>query len=165
MILGIERVISNREMEPGRFYLAPHYDDEPSLFQCVRMGERSDGEPDLLALRFAPGTQYPLALESIPHDGPLVALPEVHIRIDAPSLKATNHTSSVRSGMFLVAGNEAYVASPHGFREWKLINISTGRPVVGHWREDWAAFSRWLLVIEDNGEEIPIADFTGSESG
>lgn len=66
--------------------------------------------------------------------------------------------------MFLVAGNEAYVAAPHGFREWSLVNISTGRPTVGRWREDWAAFSRWLLVIEDNGEEIPIADFTGTET-
>ncbi|MGU3389842.1 hypothetical protein [Sphingomonas sp. M1A8_2b] len=164
MLLGIERVIANHEIEPGRFYLAPHYDGEPVLFQCIRIGETSEGQPDLKALRFSPGTQYPISLESIPHDGPLVALPEVHVRIDAPSLTATNHTSSVRSGMFLVAGNEAFVAAPQGFREWALINISTGRPAVGRWREDWAAFSRWLLVIEDNGEEIPIADFTGTET-
>lgn len=164
MILGIERVIPNREIEPGRFYLTPHYDEEPVLFQCIRMGETSDGEPDLRALRFSPGTQYPISLDSIPHNGPLVALPKVHVRIDAPSLSATNHTASVRSGMFLVAGDEAYVAATHGFREWSLVNISTGRPAVGRWREDWAAFSRWLLVIEDNGEEISIADFTGTES-
>ena len=164
MLLGIERVILNREIEPGRFYLAPHYNDESVLFQCIRMGETSDGEPDLRALVFSPGTQYPITLESVPSDGPLVALPEVHIRVDAPSLTATSYTSTVRSGTFLVAGNEAYVAAPQGFRDWALINISTGRPAVGRWREDWAAFSRWLLVIEDNGEEIPVADFTGTET-
>lgn len=159
MLLGIERVIANHEIQPGRFYLAPHYKDDPVLFQCVRAGETADGEPDLKALRFSPGTEYPIGLESIPHDGPLVALPDVRVRVDAPSLTATNHTSSVRSGMFLVSGDEAFVAAPYGFREWALVNISTGRRVPGRWTADWAAFSRWLLVIEDNGEEIPIADF------
>jgi hypothetical protein len=159
MILGIERVVDVREVEPGRFYLRLDYNEDPEVFQCICIGERDGGVPDLKALRFAPGTDRPLGIESLPDHGPVVALPEVHIRVDAPSMFGTNYTSSIRAETFLVSGNEAFVAAPTGFRGWSLINISNGRPVIDNWKADWVAFSRWLLVIDDNGEEIPIASF------
>ena len=84
-----------------------------------------------------------------------------HETVASPS---TNHTTSLRSGMFIVSGTEAFIAVPQSFRKWTLINISTGRPVVGHWNSDWAAFTRWLLVIDDNGEEIAVASFGETEA-
>lgn len=166
MILGIKRVIDVREVEPGRFYLRLDYNEEDAtVFQCIRVGERDDGVPDLKALWFTPGTNRPLGIESLPHNGPVVELPEVHIRVDAPSMFASNYTSGVRAGMFFVSGEEAFVAAPLDFRGWTTINISTGRPVVGNWTADWLAFSRWLLVIDDNGEEITIASFGETQAG
>jgi hypothetical protein len=162
MILGIERVIDVHEVEPGRFYLQSYYDEDPVLFQCLLVGER-EGVRDLKALRFAPGSQQPVSVASLPDGGPVVALPEVHIRVDAPSLSGTNHTASLRSGMFLVSGDEAFVAVRQGFIDRAIINISTGRPAVGRGPQRWIAFSRWLLVIDDNGVEIAIASFGETE--
>jgi hypothetical protein len=156
MILGIERVIDAGQCEPGRFYLKLNYKDDPSVFQCVRIGE---DDSDLMALWFSPGTDRPLGLETLLEHEPVVALPQVHIRVDAPSMFASNHTTSIRAGMFLVSNDEAFVVATTGFRGWSVLNLSTGLPVAKRWSPDWIAFSRWLLVIEDNGEEIPIASF------
>lgn len=161
MLLGIERVVDAGECEPGRFYLKLNYNDDPSIFQCVKVGDDDD---DLMALWLTPGTDRPLGLETIPDHEPLVALPPVHIRVDAPSMYASNRTTAIRPGMFLVSNDEAFVVAPSGFRGYSTINISTGLPVPKRWAPDWLAFSRWLLVIEDNGEEIPIASF-GETSG
>jgi hypothetical protein len=159
MILGIERVVDVRDLELGRFYLRFDYNEEPTVFQCVGFGEKEDGVPELRALWFAPQTQRPLGVEGLPSHGPIVALPEVHIRVDAPSMSGTNYTSNVRAGTFFISGDEAFIAVPRQWQSWSLINISTGRRVVDGVQADWVAFSRWLLVINDNGEEIPIASF------
>lgn len=164
MIRGLQRIVRSTEVEPGRFYLRQQYNDDPALFQCVQTGETIENAPELKAMRFAPGSPNPLGLEDLPHHEPVVELPEVHIRVDAPSLVGSSDTSGIRSGMFLIGGNEAYVAAPLGFRHWGLVNISTGRVVQAGWSEPWVAFSRWLLVIDDEkGEEIPIASFGESE--
>ena len=164
MILGIERVVDVRQVVPGRFFLRLDYNEDPVVFQCVRIGERDGGEPDLRALWFAPGTARPLGIESLPHNGPVVALPEVHVRVDAPSMFASNHISSIRPGMFTVSGDEAFVTVTADSRGWTTYNISTGRPVLSREPADWLAFSRWLLVINDNGEEIPIVSFGDPET-
>lgn len=160
MILGIERVVDAGQCEPGRFYLKLNYNDDPSVFQCIRIGE---GDNDLMALWFTPGTDHALGLETLPDQEPVVALPQVHIRVDAPSMLASNRTTSIRPGMFLVSNDEAFVVASNGFRGWSVINISKGLPVAKRWSPDWIVFSRWLLVIEDNGEEIPIASFGENE--
>lgn len=165
MILGFNRIIDAREMVVGRFYLGYDYNSDPILFQCVQVGELPNGNPDLRSLRFAPETSFPIGLEAAPYRGPLVALPDVHIRIDAPSMVGTSHTSAVRAGMFIVAGDEAFVAAPTEFRGWTLMNLATGQPAPARFDEGWIAFSRWLLVIEDNLEEIPIASFGQDISG
>ncbi|CAN5588371.1 hypothetical protein BH10PSE14_BH10PSE14_33710 [soil metagenome] len=162
MILGIERVTDVREVEAGRFYLRLNYNEDPSLFQCIRVGNDDD---DIRALWFNPGTDSPLGIEDLPDHGPVVALPDVHIRVDAPSMVGSNRTTSTRPGMFLVSNDEAFVVAPNGFRGWSVINISTGLPVANRWSPDWIAFSRWLLVIVDNGEEIPIASFGEENAG
>jgi hypothetical protein len=165
MIRGIEQVVDVREVEPGRFYLRLDYDEGTTVFQCIRIGGKEDDVPNLKALWFAPGTDRPLGIEDLPNHGPVVALPEVHIRVDAPSMSGTNYTSNVCAGTFLVSSDEAIVAVPTGSRGWTMVNISTGRPIADNWRADWVAFSRWLLVIDDNGEEIPIASFGEAEGG
>ena len=159
MLLGIEGVIDVRSVEKGRFYLRSDYNDEPVLFKCICVGQGDDGSDTLMAIRFAPGSELPMAIESLPHGGPVVALPEVHIRVDAPSLVATNLNSGIRSGMFLIAGEEAFVAVPQNFRSWSLINVTKGEHVDGEWGKNWIAFSRWLFVIKDSGEEITISSF------
>lgn len=159
MVLGLQRIIEARDMEPGRFYLKQSYDNEPVIVQCIKTGRMVDDNPVHETVRFAPGTQYPIGFESVPDYGPVVALPDVKVRVDAPSIVSSSASSSIRAGMFLVSGDEAYIAAPLEFRNWALVNLSTGRTVEGQWRQSWISFSRWLLVIEDNGEEIPIASF------
>jgi hypothetical protein len=163
MLLGIKGVINVRDIEKGRFYLTTEYGGEPALFQCIYFGVSNEPET-LMALRYPSSTDLPLRLESLPDGGAVVALPDVHVRVDAPSLTATNFTSSITPGMFFVAGEEAFVAVPRSYRGvWTVINISRGEATTGGWRENWAAFSRWLFVIEDNGEEIPISSFGDTE--
>ena len=158
MILGIRRVVDVRDLEPGRFYLRLDYGNDPVLFQCIRMGENPDGTPDLKALWFNPTDERPIGLEDIPHSGPVVSLPDVKVRVDPPTLIASKYTSHVRPGMFLVAGDEPFLVVPYN-RGWITVNMATGRPVESNWNGEWVAFSRWLLMIDDNGQEIEIAAF------
>ena len=141
----------------------PSYCHEASVFQCIRVGENEGGNPDLRALVFKPGDEQPFSIESL-QSGPVVALPDVHVRIDPPSITATNYTDNLYAGMFMVSGEEAFVAVANGFRNWALINISNGRPVVGNRLQDWISFSRWMLVVEDESEEIRIASFGVEEA-
>lgn len=67
--------------------------------------------------------------------------------------------SGFRAGLFLVMGDEAFVAASLGRLHWKLFNLNTGHAATGTAPNSWVSFSRWLLVVEENGEEIPIASF------
>jgi len=158
MILGLDRVIRGHEAEVGRFYLEPVYDGEPRLFQCVVAGKVVDGEAVKQALYFVPQEQPSIVLADFPWTDSIVALPDVHVRVDPPSIAGSSSISSLSGGMFFIMGDEAFVTAGMGFR-WRMMNVSTGKAVEGAHPTSWVSFSRWLLVVQESGEEIPIASF------
>jgi hypothetical protein len=158
MILGIAGVVRVQDANVGQFYLEPVYGAEPRLFQCVNTGKIVDGESVNQALYFFPGEEMSIALEDFPFYNPVVAMPNVHVRVDPPSISGSSNMSTISAGQFLVVGNEPIVTAREGFRHWRMMNLDTGKPAEGP-TGSWVSFSRWLLVVEENGEEIPIASF------
>lgn len=158
MILGIDGVIRVQDAEVGRFYLEPVYGAEPRLFQCVSTGKVVDGEPANQALYFFPGEELSVVLDDLPYLNPVVAMPDVYVRVDPPSITGSSNMSSFSAGNFLAIGDEPFVTAHEGFRQWRMMNLNTGRPAQGP-TGSWVSFSRWLLVVEENGEEISIASF------
>lgn len=158
-VLGLNEVIPARDAEPGKFYLHERYDTDPEVFLCFLTGGEIDGVPETKALYFTPDEDQKFSMHLPPTHEPLVALPEVHVRVDAPSLSASSGSSSIRTGMMFVVGDEPFVAAPLEFRHWTSINLSTGRAVQIDRNKAWASFDRWQLVIFDQDEEVVIANF------
>jgi len=159
VILGIEGVVQSHEVEPGRYYLEPSYSGEARLFQCIQTADQMDGNPVCKAVYFFPSEERSLTFGDLPYDGPLVAMPPVKIRVDPPTIIGSGRSVSYSAGMFFIMDGEAYVTAHLDRYGWAAVNISTGRTVEGQISHQWIAFSRWLLIVEENGEEIPIASF------
>lgn len=158
-LLGIEKVISAREAQPGRFYLQEQYNEDPVLMLCFLTGERVDNIPETKALYFQPNQDRKLAIHLMPTYEPIVELPKVHVRVDGLSLSATSTSSSIQSGMMLIAADVPLIVAPLEFRNWYLIDLNSGGVSQVDRAQPWAAFDRWQLIIEDAGEEVVIADF------
>ena len=161
MIRGIAGVVPARAMEVGRFYMAPAYRDGNWLFQCVQTSELLDDGFRCKALFMTTGGKPDLGLHELPDQTPVVALDDVHVRVDPTSLGGSAFDTSAQRGMFLVREDEAIVCAPTDLvRGWAAVNINTGRVVKGHLGTDWLTFTRWSLVMDDEeGDELTLASF------
>lgn len=157
-ILGLRSVIDIDQIEVGRFYLRTNYGGDQILFQCVVAGQDEAGRDQLASLSFSPGSRWPISVDELPSHGPVVSLDNVAIRVDAASALDTNYSGSVRPNLFFVADTEAYIVAPAS-RGWITFNITTGRRIPPNWQKSWISFSRWIIVMNDTGEEISIASF------
>ncbi len=156
MLLGISRVVAEKDIQLGRFYLQHSYRGEPRLFLCVAGPD--DDENSKRAIIIDPASEHPILLQDIPNMGPAVELPDIHVRVDAPSLDGTEHTTSVRAPMLFVVDQTPYLAALTGWRGYVAVDIASGS-ILKQPPSSWASFSRWQLVMDENGEEIPIASF------
>jgi hypothetical protein len=138
--------------------LAELHGSDPQLFQCVRTFDDA-GNVVRKGLYFSNDKQVGNYIDDLPDYRPIVSLPEVHIRVDPPSATGSSGSATISKGTFFVSGLEAFVAATVGYRFWTVINLSTGQDARRERPTSWVSFSRWLLVVEENGEEIPIASF------
>jgi hypothetical protein len=160
MIRGIAATVRRQELVAGAFYLHPAYNREPFLIQAITAPTAvQDGSP-VYGLVFEPGTEDQLSLMELDQATTYALMPEVSIRIDPPSLSGTSRTLSFRRGMFFVSGEVPFVIASSGFRGYSVVNLATGSIEHRNFdREPWVSFNRWQLVVDENGEEVPIASF------
>lgn len=163
MIRGMVGVVPNHTMETGRFYMAPAYRGEHWLFQCIQTSDRFEDSFRRKALLMTIAGKPELSLFDLPQDTPVVALDDVHVRIDPTSLSQNAFTTYLDRNMFLVLGDEAIICAPTDHvRGWQAVNITTGQTVVGNVGPNWLSFTRWSLVMDDEeGDELTIASFGG----
>lgn len=161
MIRGMIGVVPNHAVELGRFYMAPAYQGRNYLFQCVQTDEPLDDGFRRKALYVTRGGTPDIALQDLPSQTPLVALDEVHVRVDPTSLDRSAFDTSTHRGLFLVRDDEAIICAPTGhLHGWAAVNITTGRTVHGDLGRNWLSFSRWSLVMDDEeGDELTVASF------
>lgn len=162
MLLGLQSVIDADELQIGKFYLRTTHNGDSILFQCVVVGEDEEGNDRLAALSFSPGSKWPVSVDELPDYGPVVSLDNVAIRVDAASASGTNFSGSIKQNLFFVAGADAFVVAPIR-AGWITFNLMTGRRIPINWKMNWISFSRWIIVMDDNGEEISIANFDEEE--
>jgi hypothetical protein len=93
----------------------------------------------------------------------LVALPPVSVRVDAPSLSGTIYTMRLVAGVFGVTGDEPFVMASTGRWGAFSVSLSSGKVLQGAMPQ-FAAFSRWSLVIDDAEQEVVIATFGQQDS-
>lgn len=158
MIRGFEQVVMSSEVEAGRFYLEQSYQGGHRLLQCVVVDGEEGDPPRMMAVDFTQGSIDGLTLTTFTQFAPLVLMPHVDVRIDPPSMTGTNITQSLNAGMLFVYGDEPFVTVRHSRGLWAAFNINTGHMLNGTLR-NWVAFQRWLLVVEENGQEVAIAEF------
>lgn len=161
MIRGLVGVVPHHTIEVGRFYMAPAYQGNNWLFQCVQTDEPLDDGFRQKALYMTTGGRPDIGLHQLPYQTALVALDDVHVRVDPTSLDSSAFETTLRRGLFLVRGDEAFICAPTDqIRGWAVVNINTGRTVSGRLGNDWLSFSRWSLVMDDEeGDELTIATF------
>lgn len=165
MIRGFIGVVPNHAVQPGRFYMAPAYQGQNDLFQCVQTDEPLDEGFRLKALFMTQGGTPDIALQDLPNQTPLVALDEVYVRVDPTSLDRSAFDTSTYRSLFLVRDDEAIICAPTGYvHGFAPVNITTGRTVVENLGLNWLSFSRWSLVMDDEeGDELTIATFGGTD--
>jgi len=158
-IRGIGSILSYGQAEPGRFYYQRWQDDLAALLQCVRTPQLVDGNPEDVALLFPPAGAA-LSLEDIKWNEPLIAVGDVHVRVDPLSIVGSSSGYSAHAGMFLIHEESALVTIASSYRQWTTVNLSTGR-IASFPTVNWVAFSRWSLVTDDEhlGEEVMLASF------
>lgn len=161
MIRGLLGVVPWKAAAPGRFYLRQGYGTGPTLLQAVLPAQQQDGSEGLEALYITHRDAQPLELGGLSGIDPVVALFDVHVRVDPTSLVGGRHSISARPGSLLIAGDIPVLVATHGRRGyWAYVNLDTGECMPGEPSEDWLMFSRWFLVIDDEaGEEVTIASF------
>lgn len=161
MIRGIVGIVPHHAMEVGRFYMAPAYRDGNWLFQCVQTSEPFEGDFRRKALFMTAGGKPDLGLHELPYQTPVVALDEVHVRVDPTSLDRSAFDTSLYRGLFLIRDDEAIICAPTDpVLGWAAVNISTGRTVEGILGSNWLSFSRWSLVMDDeDGDELTLVSF------
>lgn len=162
MIRGLVGVVPDHALEPGRFYLATSYGEGAILFQCVQTDEPVDDGFRRRALVFTTGETVRLELCDLPHHGPFVALDDVHVRVDPTSVAESPFTAHLRSGLFVLDGDQPILCASMGFRGYRAVNLSTGHTINGQVGHGWLSFTRWSLVVDDEaGEELVLADLSG----
>lgn len=166
MIRGIATTVRRADLVAGAFYLFPRYDRTPDLVQVVRTRVATEDANELLAaLIFEPGGSPELLLTDLDQNSPYVLMPDVSIRIDPPSMGGNSLTTGLRAGMFLVSGDTPYVVATIWNRGYDIVNLISGEIEDRNFNnEPWIVFNRWQLVVDENGEEVPIANF-GADPG
>jgi hypothetical protein len=159
MIRGISRVIHAQDALQGRFYVELHYSGEPILFQYLVTVDPRTRVEIKMALIFTVGGKPSLSLSEFESNGPLAEMRDVHIRVDASSLSGNHSRNTIENSLFFIKGDEAYVAAPTGYRGWRVVNITAGGLATSSSLINWLSFSRWQLVIDEDGQEIPIVEF------
>jgi hypothetical protein len=160
MIRGIVGVIPSHAVEAGRFYMAPNYQGGPRLFQCIQTQEPIEDSFRKKALIFTESGKPLLCVSDVPDRTPLLALDDVHIRVDPTSLAGDSFNTYLRRGLFVVRDDHAMFCAPAGFREWGVVNLSTGHESSQSIGTNWLTFTRWSLVMDDEaGDELTIASF------
>ena len=156
MIRGIERVVLKDGLVAGAFYLCPRYNGDPYLIQAVT--EKLDVEPTH-ALVFEPGADAPLSITDL-ETTTYVLMPDVSIRVDPPSFSGHAFSRNIRPPMMIVVDDVPYAVALLHYRGHTFVNLTTG--VADHnplGSNTWASFDRWQLLVDENGEEVPIASF------
>lgn len=161
MIRGLVSIVPARQMEVGRFYMAPGYQDGNWLFQCVQTDEPLDDGFRRKALFMTTGGKPDIGLHELPYRTPVVALDNVHVRVDPESLKSSAFDTHLRPKLFLVRGTETIICAPTDqMRGWVPVSIDTGRTITTNLGSEYLTFTRWSLVMDDeNGDELTIAEF------
>ena len=160
MIRGIIGVIPSHAVEAGRFYMAPSYQGGPRLFQCIQTQEPIEDGFKRKALIYTESGKTILCFSDVPDHTPLLALDDVHIRVDPTSLADDSSTTRLKRGLFIIRDDHAIFCAPAGFREWGTVNLSTGHLGSGSIGSNWLSFNRWSLVMDDEaGDELTIASF------
>lgn len=159
MIRGILSTVRYESLVPGAFYLQQLYGSGPTLMQVATFHQ--DNEADRhFGLHFEPGAAQELMISELDQHGYFALMPDVSVRVDPPSITGTPATHNLRAGNFFVSGEVPYVVAYSGRIGHQIVNLATGVMEQRHFaREAWIAFSRWQLVVDENGEEVPIASF------
>ena len=160
MLRGISRVCSHADLVVGNFYLRYNHDGNIDIFQYIEMQE--GGERMFTGLVFDPGEKYELYLNDLNSPGPFVELLPTAVRVDGASFSGTSFTTSIVPGRLYVSGEEIFVAAQTSNFRWTLVNVNEGKAGSPSATRNWATFSRWELIIDANGEEVPIASFDQS---
>lgn len=157
MIRGVLGVVPCDKAEVGRFYLWAGYERENWFFQCVAAeGSENDGGASK-ALLLMVGETPRIKLTNLPSYNPLIALYDVHVRVDPTSLDSQSETGPSR--FFLFDDLPAVCANIQN-GGWQCINVSTGRLCSSLSFGNKAHFTRWSLVIDDDaGDELTVASF------
>lgn len=160
MVLGIGRVIRSADAKPGTFYICQNFSGESCIIQCIENPQANNESDKILALVFTRGSEDDLYVGAFPSDL-LVELKEVNVRVDPPSINGSKFTTSIKSRMLIIAGDEAIIMAPTGnfSYQWAAINLNTAKVLSSRDFGDWVSFARWSLVAFDAGEEIEIATF------
>ena len=161
MVLGVSRAVRAQDAEPGRFYICQSYGMKSVILQCISNEQAEREEDRKLALLFTNGDKNDIYIGGFPSEI-LVELEEVQVRVDPPSISGSKYSTSIRSGMLLLSNDSAILAASTGGSgsfSWATINISEGCVQSAKTIGDWVSFSRWSLVVLDDGEEIEIATF------
>ncbi len=157
MIQGILGVVPCHKAEIGRFYLSPDYGVGSWLFQCVRTSEQCDGQQVNKALVFKIGDKLIPSIDDIPDFKPLVALYDVHVRVDPTSISSSMNRLP---GKLLMNGDAPIFCAINGYRGWTSVDINTGSLADSYSDSETVAFDRWSLVLDDDvGDELTIASF------
>jgi hypothetical protein len=161
MIRGLLGVVPLAAAEPGRFYLKQGYGTGPTLLQAVLPAKPEEGSTALDALYITYAGEPALEVHSFSGSDPLVALFDVHVRVDPTSLAGSRYSVHPQPGSLLVAGETPVLVASLGQRgHWTYVNLSTGERMPGGPTTDWLMFKRWFLVIDDEAnEEVTIASF------
>jgi hypothetical protein len=162
MIRGIARVVRQEGIVAGAFYLCSRYSGDPYLIQAITTAP--DVEPTH-AVVFDPGANDPISIMELEHTT-YALMPEVSVRVDPPSMSGNAFTHNIRPSMMIVDDNVPYVVASLRYRGYSIINLSTGLiQQNGFTSTAWATFDRWQLVVDENGEEVPIASFGAQPGG
>lgn len=160
MLRGVVDVVPVNAVIPGRFYFAHGYGGGASFFQCIETMEQGEDGFQRIALYFSINGKPHLLLEALPLSNPVVAIEDVHIRVDPTSIIGSAFTTSMTMGTFLIDGDQAVLAAPNGRHGWTVVNMSNGKLVEKRSDIGWLSFSRWSLVIDDEtGSEKTLASF------
>ncbi len=167
MIRGISSTVSPGDLVAGAFYLLPRNGGDPWLVQIV-LDDRASSQqnpvkqnPVKYALVLDPeNVKDPISLTEFATSMPCVLMPEVSIRVDPPSMMGNAFTTSIARGMFIVCNQRPYVVAATSYFGYAIVDMLDGKIVRGFEVSDpWIAFDRWQLVIDEAGEEVPIASF------
>lgn len=161
VIRGISGTVAYNDLVPGAFYLRQSYGGEPRLIQVIRLAAPNEDESNRhFALIFEPAASPELYIEELEIHDAYALMQGLSVRVDPPSAAGHRMTTTIRAGNFFVLGTQPFVAAQAGRVGTMIINLSTGIAEQKSFQnEAWIIFSRWQLVADENGEEVPIASF------